>query len=499
MSEDFEVDFTGIDLSEPYVSIEEQDIRILKGILISEKNGREFVSKYDSSLFVGHGREFAKLVLDYYNEYKCFPTKNTLMEKYGKGELAGRIDYIFDQIDNYEYNEVEFNFDLSKIKDRYARNNVVNIKERLEELLSLDSADLNNALKDIKRTCNQVEGISSGERRTYVQRTLKDYIPEFRANFVNKLKNPESGRGILSGYSYFDYVTDGLHGGELMIIGGESGSGKSQMLHNIGVNIWQGRNSFYTDAENFVGGEDVLYFSLEMPFEVIMRRIMARLSQLSLYNIRNARIGKDEIEKLNAAARFIKNYYRDFEIVDIPRGTTVEQIEERYKEALACGRNPKIIIVDYLGLMEDDSGYTEDWLKLGYIAGKLHEFARAYNVAVITAVQLNRAPSKANADSSEVIGLHRIGRSSLIMTHANIGVQIESRKEEETYSDFIYHVIKNRDGEKGKHTLAKNFQCATLLDIEDYKPPSQVDEEIYNSFINDDDISEKLKEIGWFN
>jgi replicative DNA helicase len=222
-----------------------------------------------------------------------------------------------------------------------------------------------------------------------------------------------------------DYVTGGLQPAEMVIIGAETGGGKSMFLNNIAVQMWMQKNTIFTDPENYTKGCNIQYFSLEMPFRACFRRTVARLSDLPVYGIRDAKIANDKLDNLSKALKFTKKYPFEFEIVDIPRGATVDQIEERYLEAVDQGRAPDVIIVDYLGLMDAPGVGDEDWLKLGVISGRLHEFARMYDVIVLTAVQLNRAPNKMHLDSSELIGLHRIGRSALIMTHANIGIQIE--------------------------------------------------------------------------
>ena len=142
--------------------------------------------------------------------------------------------------------------------------------------------------------------------------------------------------------------------------------------------------------------------------------------------------------------------------------------------------------------MDSLSEEGDDWLRLGKIAGKLHEFARSYNLVMMTAVQLNRSTAK---DPADAIGLHRIGRSSQIMHHATIGIQILTRKNEDTFSDLEYYIIKNRNGECGKHNLKKKFQTATLVDIDSYIPIN--DFGIVNVNINADDISDKLEKLGW--
>lgn len=136
----------------------------------------------------------------------------------------------------------------------------------------------------------------------------------------------------------------------------------------------------------------------------------------------------------------------------------------------------------------DDDSKDDDWLKLGKIAGKVHELARVHNTIVLSAVQLNRSKASSK-DTEDRIGMHRIGRSALIMTHANIGIQIETRPNEKNYPDMYYHLIKNRDGEQGKGKLIKNLSCGTLLDDE----IKVEDEDVGYDFTDVDDISEKIE------
>jgi replicative DNA helicase len=282
--------------------------------------------------------------------------------------------------------------------------------------------------------------------------------------------------------------------GEMMIIGGETGAGKSMLLNNIAIQMWMQKNTVFT--EDYMKGCNVLYFSLEMPFEACFRRTMARVADVPMYGIRDASLYKSQLEAMNTSFDFIDKYPYQFEIVDIPRGVTVDQIEARFLEAKAKF-NPDVVVVDYLGLLEDSDSEGDDWLKLGHIAGKLHELARYYNIVVLTAVQLNRPTTKVNKDSSDLIGIHRIGRSSLIMHHANIGIQIESRKDESTYGDLKYHVIKNRDGETGCHSLVKNFKHASLKDPEVPFEPPRDDSGILPLDGISEDISTLLEKYKW--
>ncbi len=477
--------------------LEDQDLRLLKGILSSERSGKEFANTYTHELFVNDSIDFAKYLLEYIRTFKTIPTKNTLLD-FCKADVSIRdkIEFIWNKLDTIEYDIIEFNYDLEKLKNRYAKDKIESIRNSID-INILDSIDYEKTLRDIKKQIELAERLRSGKRKTYIQRTLKDFAPEFREEFLRKREDSTITKGILTGYSYLDYVTGGLQPAEMVIIGAETGGGKSMMLNNMAVQMWMQKNTIFTDPENYTKGCNIQYFSLEMPFRACVRRTVARLSDLPVYGIRDAKIANDKLDNLSKALKFTKKYPFEFEIVDIPRGATVDQIEERYLEAVDQGRAPDVIVVDYLGLMDEQDAGDEDWLKLGVISGRLHEFARMYDVIVLTAVQLNRAPSKMHLDSSELIGLHRIGRSALIMTHANIGIQIETRKDENTYSDLIYHIIKNRDGELGKHILSKKFQNATIKDIAQYIPPTSDDIIVSTGDNSIEDLSKFLDEIGW--
>ena len=161
----------------------------------------------------------------------------------------------------------------------------------------------------------------------------------------------------------------------------------------------------------------------------------------------------------------------------------MESLELIYEEAKAL-YDPDVIVIDYLGLMDYDGTEMEDWLKLGKIAEKIHEFARVHNCTVLSAVQLNRPKG---AKEEDKIGLHRIGRSALIMQNANIAVQIETRANEKNFPDMKYHLIKNRDGELGSGSLIKDLARGTLID-------NKVEEDPTTFEMRDpDDISQKLE------
>lgn len=459
------------------------DLVVLKTLISNKKYALDFSNEYDSKLFSPDVWNFANLVIGYVRTYKDLPTIRVITEKLSKGnndKLIESVKKVWDQLNDIQYDDKEYKHDLEKLKKRFAEKQISAIKDKLASV-EPGSMDINRTIGELQKTVQSIKSLN--QTRAYERKTLKEAVPTFREEYNAKMDNPHFDSGIKTGYSYFDHVTDGLRPGELVLIGGESGGGKSMLLMNMAVQLWMQNNSIYTEEENFNGGNSVLYFSLEMPFKPCLNRVLSRLSNAPSKLIRNAKLNPEEASKLKKALRFITKYTHQFEIVDIPRGATMESLELIYEDAKA-NYDPKIIVIDYLGLMDYEGADMDDWLKLGKVAEKIHEFARVHNLIVLSAVQLNR--SKGGKEIEDKIGLHRIGRSALIMQNANIAIQIETRANEKQYPDMYYHLIKNRDGELGKGKLIKNLSCGTLLD-------DKVDEDDTEFYDRDpDDISEKL-------
>ncbi len=432
------------------VLIDSQDLRILKNILQNPNFAIEFSNNYGDFLFTPAIREFAQTCISYCRSYRTAPTRRVLEDSNIKNTSV-----ILDELEQLPVDKGEFAYDLDKLKTRFISQQAGTLRKSLDGISSPEAIQT-----EIKKYQESLRLVDSSARKPFIKRSARDFIKDFAESYVSKLNNPESAQGILTKYTHFDYVTNGLVPSDLLLIGGETNSGKSQLLSNLAVQIWMQDNKI--EMKNFTKGHNITYFSLEMPYEACFRRIMAKMADIPNYGIRDAKLNISEAEAMNLAMEFIKNYPNEFDIVDIPRGTTVEMIEEIIRDSRGSYK-PEVVIVDYLGLMDDSSVEGDDWLKLGQITGKLHELARVYGIAIITAAQLNRI-NPASKKKEEVVGNHRFGRSSLMMHHATLGLQIESRPDEDKLGTMSLHLTKNREGEKISFHLVKKLANSAIID-----------------------------------
>jgi len=442
------------------MNYQDLDLFILKSIITNKKYAIDYCNQYNEKLFSPDLWRFAKIIIDYVRGFKNIPTKRVITERLKKSNNEALLKYVsdvWDIVEKTHYDDKEYNFDIEKLKERFSQKLIFNLRDKLSN--DNNVLDYSKGLNEIKSIINHIDSIN--KPKAFEQNTLKGALTEFKNRYVAKANNPEMYKGIMTGYTFLDYTLNGIRESEAMLLAGATGSGKSLGLLNLGINMYMGTNEVGMTQNFRSDGNDVLYFSLEMPFMDCMERVLSRMAMVPQKKIRDAALDEEEKERLSKAMKFIDNYDKMFEIVDVPRGATIQTIEMIFHDVCIRRRKPKVVIVDYLGLMELEQKMDEDWLSLAKISEQLHEFARTNSVVLITAAQLNEQKQGKDANP---IGLNRIGRSRQVAHNFNFVIQIEQRPNEATLPNTVWHLIKSRRTELTYGILDRNAPCAAILD-----------------------------------
>lgn len=430
------------------ILLDPQDLRIMKGLLTEPKFAQEFSAGYGDWLFTNGSRKVAGAILDHLKQYRTPPTYRILQELVPDGAP------VLQAIQQTNLEPGELAWDLDKAKGRYRKT------ETLKLRTALDGAP-EDIQKEIRRYQEGLARLEPSYQKTFTRQTVAEYADTFLENYVAKMNNSELAKGIMTGYTDLDFVTNGFIPGDLILIGGETNAGKSQFLSNIAVQMWIQGNQIEDTV--FTKGYNVLFLSLEMPFEICFRRFLAKVADVPNYSIRDAVLNKSEAESVKKALDFLKRYPARFDIVDVPRGLTLSALEGIIKDSLSSYQ-PDIIIIDYLGLMESLDVEGDDWLKLGHIAAGLHELMRVYKAVGVTAAQLNRIAPTAKK-KEEIVGNHRFGRSSHMAHHCTHCLILETGPDSDKLSTLPIHLTKNREGEKITFSVTKKLENSSLVNI----------------------------------
>lgn len=281
------------------------------------------------------------------------------------------------------------------------------------------------------------------------------------------MENPEEIRGFLSGYKELDDYTWGIKNSEMLVIGGASSSGKSMLMMNMAINAWLGSNVPSEGLTGFKDGKNILYVSCEMSKKQLEQRVDANVANVRHRGIARAQLTDEEEKRWLKNLEFQKEYDKIFYILDMPRGTTMGEIEAKYENLLGVFK-PDAIFVDYLQLMKPTIGQVgSDWLDVGKVSEELHEFCRKKNIPVVTAAQRKAQQKKANGKKIDDPSLEDLGRSKMIGDNAAIVFMIANREDERLREDMELHIVKNRDGAKGKVSLRKVFPNSRIESMPD--------------------------------
>lgn len=398
-------------------------------------------------------------------KYKDLPTRDIIEEYSLRAAASDRPDImsLYDEVASMNVDDREFTWCVEKIR---ARQNLRLQKKCVKESTTIIKSGIDDSIDKVNRVMREtvVKMDSIYKKESYEEGSLSESA-NYRVDYYNELEaNPSIARGIPTGFTEFDRVTNGLHDGELMIIAGATGTGKSVVMHNIGVNAYLNGNDPSKGVEHALNsGFNVLYFTLEMPKSSMERRIDACMGGILYNHIRDGMLDQESKDNYFDILKFQLEYDSHFHIVDMAKGATTREIELKFLELSETKFKPDLVIIDYIGIMSPNDPGDSDWLALGKIAADLHEFARVYNIPVITGSQVNR-PKDA---TKQQYSTDRLARSDMVTNNANIIIQIGCRDDEYARIDMPVYIIKMRDGAKGSFILSKDFSRMRLVDMID--------------------------------
>mgnify|MGYP003334623319 CR=1 FL=1 len=130
-----------------------------------------------------------------------------------------------------------------------------------------------------------------GARRTEGAQSVRAMLPELIDKIDEWHSNPDKLRGIATGFADFDGKTGGLRGGDLVIVAGRPSMGKTTLAINMAENV-----ALASETRG-----SVLIFSMEMPSEQLMSRMLSSVGGVPLQNIRTGRINDEEWVRVTSA------------------------------------------------------------------------------------------------------------------------------------------------------------------------------------------------------
>ncbi|GLX78061.1 replicative DNA helicase [Thalassotalea insulae] len=196
---------------------------------------------------------------------------------------------------------------------------------------------------------------------------------------IEKLyQQPHDGvTGVSTGFSDLDKMTAGLQSSDLIIVAARPSMGKTTFAMNL--------------AENAAMTEDkpALIFSLEMPSEQLMMRMLASLGRIDQTKIRTGQLGDEDWARLSSTMGLLIEKGKMF--IDDAAGLTPTEVRSRARRIARDNGGLSMIMIDYLQLMRAPQFADNRTLEIAEISRSLKALAKELEVPVVALSQLNRS------------------------------------------------------------------------------------------------------------
>ena len=336
-----------------------------------------------SDFYFAQNREIYSAILDLFNENRPidYVTLADALKQSDKLEVIGGLEYLVTVANMVPTTgHVEY------------YSNIIREKAQLRRLIQAGQAIMEigyRATGETDRILDQAEQLvfdvaSENEKRDIVP--VKDIVMETYQQLVESSLNDGFINGVDTGYDELNRRTGGFHGGELILIAGRPGMGKSSFAVNIAEHV---------AIQNKQG---VAIFNLEMPKVQVVSRILCSQALVDSYKIRTGELDTDEWQKIGEAMNRI--YSAPIFVDDTPT-ITVSEIRAKCRR-LKQTHNLSMVVIDYLQLMQSGKKTDSRQQEVTDISRSLKILAKELDLPVIALSQLSRA-SEGRSDKRPVL------------------------------------------------------------------------------------------------
>ena len=196
-------------------------------------------------------------------------------------------------------------------------------------------------------------------------------------------ENKQHITGLPTGFARLDHMTAGMHPGDLIIIAGRPGMGKTSFALNVALNACRMRKA------------SAVVFSLEMPKEQLASRLLCSEAKVDAGKLRTGHLQRDDWPKLTTAAGTLSDLQM---YLDDTPGLSLMELRAKTRR-LKAEHNLGLIVIDYLQLMRAGTKTDSREQEISEISRSLKGMAKELGLPVIALSQLNRGvESRGNKD-----------------------------------------------------------------------------------------------------
>ena len=290
-------------------------------------------------------------------------------------------------------------------------------------------------------------------RRTSEFRKIQDVLSKTQNDLEILARNGGKIKGLTTGFGELDSLTEGLHATQLIILAARPAVGKTAFALNLGLAAAKSTK------------KNIAIFSLEMPAEQLIMRMISSLGQIDNKKLSTGKLENDDWKRFNEAISILSDtniYFHD------AGGVTPSEIKAKCRRLATQGEGLGLVIIDYLQLIDSSSRYSGSrQQEVSEISRALKTMALELEVPVVALSQLSRSVEK-REDKKPV--LSDLRESGSIEQDADIVAALHAPEVDVPTGDEVptpiqLIILKHRNGHTKTIDLLFKKKTSTFLSI----------------------------------
>lgn len=413
--------------------------------------------------------------------------RNLLIEQGGKGDITIAMQVYHECLYGVHHSNSKNDFDLLKrqLVDSYVHRRGIEYLDKFNNSVG--------KMGYVEATKQFVEDLSTVVNFTEAKKSMFMIVDELKDQYLTRIqeKKDDIEPKIECDIPEIDEAMSvGFKAGHTSLYVAATGCHKTNMMLSVALNI-------------FKKGHNVLFLPLEMDWEDFVTRIIANVSEVTYQTLLNPkRLTEQDLKKIENAHAWISKTNK-FALLDVDEQISIPVLQRELERRINYFM-PKVVVVDYLGLLKTQSNFGQRHdLALGALTKDLKFLGKKYGFHIITAAQLGRADIRrlreegveATLDSTSVKGSQEVS--------SDVEFIFALTKPPDEDDRLKFHVIKSRYAAAGytKDLRVEPHFCRIMSMEQSTPTPGQAGDAIggdeWNLKLNEpvENIVQKLEEV----
>ena len=429
---------------------------VLGAALMSERSaGYVMTSVVEDHFFLARHKVIFEAMRHLFDNRKPIDTTTLVDELLNTNKLneIGGIEYLTILVDELIIEE-NIEFYINILKDKLLLRKILKTMEDLcQDWNENEVTDVADYLSTVE---NKITAITK-DRRAEGFEKVDSILERVQKISIQDAKSTNELKGTPSGFKDLDRMTGGFQKGDLIILSARPSMGKTALALNFAINSIIKRN----------GKGTVAIFSVEMPKEQLMRRILSSQCQINSADLSRAIADESKADKIQAVFQRLSSYNL---FIDDSSTIKLSDIQAKTRNIKKQHEDLQLVVVDYIGLVQANNSKGDNrQQEVAEISRGLKALARELEVPVICLAQLSRLVER-RPDKRPM--LSDLRESGAIEQDADLVIFIyrdeyyaqkkESDSNEETNPVAEVLIAKHRNGPTGKVNLLFTKEFGTF-------------------------------------